>query len=309
MQLSSTPDRAAAHLAIIRKTFPGIGLDDLRTDAGGEHHVYVVNEATVFRFPQVPRSIPLVRQHALEWLAATNAISFDLPLCTIHHDDEFDIWFERGRYLPGVPFTPDVAATFSRDERFAIARQMGAFLSILHALAIDPARELGMDEMDPTDFWDYMENNPSAYPWVQQTLWPVLPAAERAWIAQLFEGFIAQVRQTPLPLVIRHGDMHPYHIIVNPERRALAGVIDFAWRIADPAGDFKAFEYYGQEFVDEVYAHYQGAVDPGFERRRRFYTGHDVVFRLVRTYPLGDARQIARYHAELSDYIRAHPEG
>lgn len=295
------------HLAIIRKQFPGISLRDMTLDAGGEHYVYVVNEATVFRFPQVPRLVPLVREHALDRLAATGAIPFDLPTCEIHHDDEFDIWFEQARYLPGVPFTPDVAASFSRDERLTIARQMGAFLSTLHALPLDPARELGMDEMDPTDFWDYMENNPSAYPRVRRTLWPVLPAEEQVWIARLFEEFIAQTRQTPFPLVIRHSDMHPYHIIVNPDFHQLVGVIDFTWRIADPAGDFKAFEYYGQEFVAEVYAHYRDTVDPGFERRRLFYTGHDVVLRLVRSYQFGDPAQIAQHHAELSDYIESHP--
>ena len=295
------------HLAIIRKRFPGISLADMILHAGGEHFVYVVEQSVSFRFPQVPRNIPLVRPQAIAWLAATNAIPFALPACEIEHDDEFGIWFERARYLPGVPLMPEVAATFDPGEMRTIARQMGGFLTTLHALPLEPARALGMDEMDPTDFWDYMENNPNAYPWVRQTLWPVLPSEERAWIARLFEEFIAQARQTPLPLVIRHGDMFPYHIIVNPSSHALSGVIDFSWRIADPANDFKAFEHYGPEFVAEVYAHYHGAVDAGFDRRRLFYTGHDMVFRLVRSYAAGDAERIAEHHAQLSAYIRAHP--
>lgn len=298
------------HLAIIRKQYPGTSLRDMTLHAGGEHHVYVVDGSVIFRFPQVPRRIPLVRKHALEWLAVTGAVSFRLPTCEIRHDPEFDVWFERARYLPGVPFTPDVAATFTRDEQLTIARQMGAFLSALHALPIDPARELGMDEMYPTDFWDYMANNPSAYPWVRRTLWPVLPPEERAWIEQLFERFIAQIKRTPMPLVIRHNDMFPYHIIVDPASHELTGVIDFSWRIADPAGDFKAFEYYGRAFIDEVYVHYRGTVDPGFERRRLFYTGHDEVFRLVRSLDAssasGDAAEVARSRASLSAYIRAH---
>ena len=295
------------HLAIIRKRFPGISLADMAIDAGGEHFVYVVDRSVVFRFPQVPRPIPLVRKHAIAWLAATNAIPFALPACEIEHDDEFGVWFERSRYLPGVPFTSEVAATFGPGEMRTIAQQMGVFLTTLHALPLEPARALGMDEMDPTDFWDYMENNPNAYPWVRQNLWPVLPLEEQAWIAGLFEHFIAQARHTPLPLVIRHGDMFPYHIIVDPSSHELAGVIDFSWRIADPANDFKAFEHYGPEFVAEVYAHYHGTVDPGFDRRRVFYTGHDAVFRLVRSYAAGDAAAVAEHHAQLSAYIRAHP--
>ncbi|CAA9549705.1 MAG: hypothetical protein AVDCRST_MAG87-764 [uncultured Thermomicrobiales bacterium] len=295
------------HLAIIRKRFPGISLADMVLHAGGEHFVYVVEGMVSYRFPQKPRPIPLVRAHAIAWLAATGAIPFALPACEIEHDDEFGIWFERVRYLPGVPLTPEVAATFGPGEMRTIARHMGAFLTTLHALPLEPARALGMDEMDPTDFWDYMENNPNAYPRVRQTLWPVLPPEERAWIARLFEGFIARARRTPLPLAIRHNDMHPYHIIVDPAFHELAGVIDFTWRIADPANDFKAFDHYGPEFVAEVYAHYGGTVDAGFEARRLFYTGHDVVFRLVRSYAGGDTEAIAEHHARLSAYIRAHP--
>lgn len=295
------------HLAIIRKHVPETSLAGMTLDAGGEHHVYVVDGSVLFRFPQIPRTIPNVRVHAIKWLAANGAIPFQLPTVEIQHDREFDIWFERARYLPGTPFISEVAATFSHDEQLTIARQMGDFLSVLHALPLPPARASGMDEMDPTDFWEYMRNNPNAYPWVRRVLWPVLPRTERSWIEHLFESFIEQTRRTPLPLVIRHGDMSPYHIIVDPDSHDLVGVIDFSWRIADPAGDFKTFEYYGQDFVEEAYAHYRGSVDPGFDRRRLFYTGHDQVFRLVRALEANDVADIAGARASLSTYIAAHP--
>lgn len=51
--------------------------------------------------------------------------------------------------------------------------------------------------------------------------------------------------------------MSSYHMIVRQP-------------IADPAEDFKAFEYYGQAFVNEVYAHYRHPIDPGFDSRRLF---------------------------------------
>ena len=184
---------------------------------------------------------------------------------------------------------------------------MAAFLNAVHALPIGPARDLGMDEMDPTDFWDYMENNPGAFPWVRRTLWPIVTAAERTWIEQLFEGFIAQVRRTLMPLTICHNDMFPYYIIVNTTTQRVSGVIDFSWRITDPAGDFKAFEYYSPAFLDEVYAHYHHPVDPEFDSRRLFSTGHDEVFALVRALASRDATRITRHRASLSAYIRAHP--
>lgn len=99
---------------------------------------------------------------------------FALPGCEIRHDPELDLWFERVNYIPGVSFTPAVAATVTHDAMMVIARQMAAFLNAVHALPLAPAREVGMDEMDPTGFWDYMENIPDASPWFRRTLWPIV---------------------------------------------------------------------------------------------------------------------------------------
>lgn len=296
------------HLAIIRKQFPHVSLDEMTLDAGWDHYVYVVDDRIVFRFPQTPRPITPLRKIVMDELAATGEVPFQLPTFDIRQDDDHDLWYEIGIFLPGVPFTPEVAAMFGHDAMMTIARRMAAFLNAVHAFPIARARKLGMDEMDPTDFWEYMGFNPNAYPLVRQVLWPVVSTHERAWIELLFESFIESARRTPLPRAVRHNDMFPYHIIVNPEIQGLSGVIDFSWRIADPAGDFKAFEYYSQPFVDEVYAYYRHPIDSGFDSRRLFYTGHDEVFELVRSYQVGEAERIARYHASLSAYIRAHPD-
>ncbi len=110
------------HLAVIRKQFPGIALDALCQDAGGEHYVYVVDARIVFRFPQTRRRISAHRKIAMDDLAASGAVPFALPLFDIHHDDEYDLWFEVGDYLPGVSFTPKIAAMFSDDAMMTIAR-------------------------------------------------------------------------------------------------------------------------------------------------------------------------------------------
>lgn len=188
-----------------------------------------------------------------------------------------------------------------------IARQMGTFLTALHSMSIDRARQIGMNEMDPTDFWSYIEQNPAAWPSVRDRLIPRLPIREQRWVEHLYERFIAQTRATPLPLVVRHSDMQPQHIIVREETHELSGVIDFAWRIADPAGDFKAFELYSRRFVDEVHAHYALPIDPEFDERRLFYTGHDMVFETMSAIDRNDTAAIRMRMASLSAYIAGHP--
>jgi hypothetical protein len=101
--------------------------------------------------------------------------------------------------------------------------------------------------------------------------------------------------------------MRPYHLIVIPQTHILVDVIDFAWRIADPAGDFAAFEFYGKRFVDEVYAHYALPVDPEFDDRRLFYSGHDVVFDAMTAMDVNDEAATWEQLAALSAYVAAHP--
>jgi hypothetical protein len=77
-------------------------------------------------------------------------------------------------------------------------------------------------------------------------------------------------------------------------------------RIADPARDFKAFEYYGKDFVQEVYTHYSLPRDEHFEKRRLFYTGHDEVFELARQLQKGDEEKRVKQKKSFSEYIEMH---
>lgn len=296
-----------AHLAIIGQRFPGIAPDAVVMESGWDHHVYIVGQRVVYRFPRQPRTIAPVRKLAMDALDASGTVPFPLPIFEIEHDERSGLWYEVGRAVSGIAFTTDVAATFAADERLAIARQLAAFLKALHGFPLDRARAFGMDEMDPYDYRTFMEFHPNVWPTVQAVLWPVIQPRQRAWIETLFEGFIAQRWQTPLPLAVRHSDLFPYHVFVDPNAHRLSGVIDFGWRIADPANDFKAFSAYGPAFVDELYAHYHHPVDDEFDARRLFYTGHDEVFELVRGYQLGDEARIAHHNASLDDWIRANP--
>ncbi len=101
--------------------------------------------------------------------------------------------------------------------------------------------------------------------------------------------------------------MWTFHIIVDANKHVLSGVIDFWGRIADPANDFKAFEYYGTDFVQEIYKNYTLSIDENFEKRRLFYTGHDEVFELVRQIKRGNKEKIEKHKNSLSEYILTHP--
>lgn len=293
------------YFELFQQHFPDLKTDEVtELSEGNDHFVFVVRDKT-FRFPKIPKEIDPKRSEFLKQLALLSP--FPLPAIEIHKDENTGIYYEINTYIPGVSFYPKVAKGFSPNEMAAIAHKLGAFLSAVHSFPIDKARELQLDKMNPNDFWAYMEQNPSAFPNIKKVVYPKVSKAEQVWIEKLFTDFISLAKKKPLPLRVTHSDMWTYHIIVDTNLHTLSGVIDFWGRISDPANDFKAFKYYGKDFVKKVYRNYSLPIDDDFEKRRLFYTGHDEVFELARQLERGDQEKIALHKKSLSEYIESHP--
>lgn len=277
----------------------------MNTFEGNDHYVFVVDDETALRFPKVPHEIDPKRSAFLRRFAGLSPLP--VPEIEIHRDSHTGLAYESVTFFPGAPFDPSVARAFSQQELLTIAAELGRFLSALHSFPVEEARALGIDELDPSEFGDYMERSERAYPLLKHLVFPHVPEPEREWIETLFTEYIALVKANPFPTMMTHSDMWVFHIIVDPNAHTLAGVIDYSLRIADPARDFKAFEHYGHDFVDAVYRSYSLPIDEFFDRRRLFYTGHDEVFELARQIERGNKQRIEQHSRTLSDYIKDHP--
>ena len=292
------------HLRIIKEYFPDMLLNNVKQKEGNDHVVYIVN-GKVFRFPKKSREIVPKRANFLKQLAKVSPIA--VPVISIKQDAQTGIWYEVNEYIPGISCSPDLIKKFSYNDKMEIAKKFGNFLNVLHTFPIDEARKLSLDEMNPNDFGEYMEQNAQAYPKFKRLVFPYVSNAEQEWIETLFSEYIVAVKKRPFEIKVTHADMWLEHIIIDQQKHTLSGIIDYWGRIADPANDFKAFEYFGRAFVDEVYKHYGLSVDEGFEKRRLFYTGHDHVFELARQIEQSNAEQIEKQKVLLSAYIESHP--
>lgn len=293
------------YFEIIQKHFSDLTTYDLiNSFDGNDHWVFVVKNKS-FRFPKVPREIDSKKANFLKRLAPLSPLP--LPIIEIHKDEDTGIYYEINDYVPGVSFYPSIAKTFSHDELLEVAKKLGKFLSAIHSFPVSEARELSLDEMNPIDFWEYIEQNQHAYPEYKRVVFPHVSKEEQIWIEKLFTDYITLIKTKPFRTQVTHSDMWTYHIIVDPAKHTLSGVIDFWGRIADPANDFKAFEYYGKAFVNDVYKNYSLPIDEEFEKRRLFYTGHDEVFEFARQLQQGNEEKIIKHKESLSDYIATHP--
>jgi len=292
------------HFEIIKKRFPSIDLTDIKSLAGNDHFVYVVNGEVTFRFPKIPKEINKNRSEFLKQFSKLSPIP--IPNIEIIKDEATNTYYEVNKFLPGISFYPSVAGSFTSEELSNIAQELGKFLSSVHSFSIEEARHLKIDEMNPKDFWEYMEQNENAYPKFKRVIFPHISETEKKWVEKVFADFIALVKENPFQTKVIHSDMWTYHIIVDLDNHKLSGVIDFGVRIADPARDFKAFEYYGSNFVKDVYKSYSLPIDNNFEKRRLFYTAHDEIFELTRAVESGDKEKIQKQKVSLSKYVSEH---
>ena len=291
-------------LRIIKKHYPDISSTNIKSFDGNDHWVFVVGHK-VFRFPKIPREFDARQTNFLKKFAPFSPIS--IPTMEFLKDIETGINYEINTFIPGVSFYPNVAKTFTKKELMDIAAKLGKFLNAVHSFSLEEAREMELDEVDPKNFWQYMEQNSNAFPEYKKVVYPHVSKIERTWIEKLFTEYIALIKKNLFPIRVTHSDMWTYHIIVDPDKHALAGVIDFWGRINDPARDFKAFEYYGNDFVKEVHKHYSLPVDENFEKRRLFYSGHDEVFEFARQLKGRNKDKIAQQKESLYHYITEHP--
>jgi aminoglycoside 2''-phosphotransferase len=143
------------------------------------------------------------------------------------------------------------------------AHDLGTFLRTLHQTPVDVAIKCGLTAPTRTA----REALEAQYRAVREKVFPRLDADERNRIGRRFETFLADPRHFEFSAVLCHGDLSSDHILVDPARGTLTGVIDFGdMQIGDPAGEFTWRAEYGEAFFGKVLEAYAIADDSFAER-------------------------------------------
>jgi aminoglycoside phosphotransferase (APT) family kinase protein len=180
--------------------------------------------------------------------------------------------------------------------REQLARELGAFLGMLHAFPAAEARALGVPERE---LWadQYV-------PFIEAAR-PHLGPRTGAWLDALAARFLAEGGTTPAPRVLVHGDVDGRNVLVRPDG-ALAGVIDYGdAMVADPAIDFACIlNDWPWSFLERVLAHYPLPVDDDARRRTAFYITVGPLFDVVWGAETGDAALLQRGRRKLAARAR-----
>jgi aminoglycoside 2''-phosphotransferase len=247
-----------AELALrIRREFPQLGFSDATlNDLGEDHAVVVLGERWVFRFPRSAAAAAYgVAERRL--LAALNTGS---PIATPRYEHVSKAGdFAGYQMIAGTPLTEDVLAALTREARERVLAEIGAFLGVLHRL---PA-ELVAGGPGLEDAAWFVQRYAERRQALAEAFGPALAAAADRFYAA-FPAAVATSRRAVI-----HRDFTSDHILFDPDRGRLAGVIDFTdAAVGDPAFDFSWLWAYGAWAPAQAARSYGADADaPGLLRR------------------------------------------
>ena len=261
----------------------------LNTD-GWDNLVLIMDERVAFRIPRnkLSRKQLRVELHYLPQIAAVSPLP--VPIYTFFSK-------EPGLYagyelIPGQPFERKFFNECTKTQQTEIAKLIGAFLSTLHRLEINEKSnsKLPVRRQNRQSWLDLHAE-------VLSKAADMLNAIHKKKIDELFSYILEEIHFDELPKVLIHGDFSSDHIIYDPVRKGISGIIDFGdLMIGDPAYDFTGILLeYGRLFLDEVLEYYELPLDEAFlERIEQFYIPKGSLHQLLYAIEQGDERFVSQ---------------
>jgi len=233
--VAAVTDALAGYCARIQTDFPTLPIRTVRLNRDGlMNAVVIVNDAMVFRFA--------TNEHAQQVLAYEARL---LPIISrfvtlpVPHIEHATASYLHYRLVPGSPCYRHTLLRADAITQDQLAHQLATFLYQLHTIPLHAV---------PIPPWPVTPDSASRrilyeqrYAALQQDVYPLLWADQRAWIADLFapvqDGRIDLDAFTP---VVIHRDLAAYHILHDPQTTQLTGVIDFGTGCVSHSGRQRA---------------------------------------------------------------------
>jgi aminoglycoside 2''-phosphotransferase len=256
----STAERLNQRLPQMKTLIPGLEVTSARfIDDGLANEVVIVNETLVFRFVKASWAYAALEAELAVLAAARPYVDDGLPEL-VAVAEGVSVF----KFVTGVPLTTAVLGHLDVLGQTHAAAQLGAFLSQLHRVPL--GNHLPQTSAPTTrDAWLSIQQG------VEEFVYPLLLPHQREWAEGLFNFVLDDPEFFNVAPAVIHGDLAPYHLLVDPAEPALQGVIDFGVAgVGDPAVDVACLmQYYGGRFVQRMLPVY-----PGLEKllpRAAFY--------------------------------------
>lgn len=256
----------SAYLEKIQAVYPSISLDRLEFNQEGMvNDVVIVNDRLVCRFPKTEWAQEVLCHEAKVLDLIKNRVDLQVP-----HFEHFSEDFVSYQLIKGEPLSRAILLKLSGREQARIFAQLGAFLKQLHDFpeeVLIKADVLSSGAARTKEIWLEF------YDRLEHSIFPHLMRHQKTWVKEHFTPVLEDELNFEYKLALTHGDLGIYHILFDPDKKTISGIIDFGTAgLGDPATDIASLICnYGEEFLRHTQKNYSSLkkiVD-----RARFWAG------------------------------------
>jgi aminoglycoside 2''-phosphotransferase len=248
----------------VARQFPQLDLSGFRPlGEGGVFAVFETDRGLVWRFLKESSLAACLDLEMRLLPELTGEVSLSIPHFEYISDRTVPPRFVGYDKIEGVPFTRERLAACRSDRPL---QQLAQFLTELHRFPIERALAVRVPLIAPA------ERRPQWIAWSEQVrrhVFPLLDERQRAWAEHTLSDLLDDQSMADYVPALTHSDLWAEHVLFDPEREALTGVIDFeSASVGDPAGDWTALWLdHGDEVIERLLACYQGLVNETLRHR------------------------------------------
>jgi aminoglycoside 2''-phosphotransferase len=272
MRLKANLDKTKQDLA---RAYPELNVKAIEfTGEGDFAHAFTVNDELMILFALNPESSVFLAREAnlLPHLVKQIDISIpDISRSGRYGDEGYTfICYPK---IPGIPLSDEHFFDSTPGKQHRFAETISRFLRQLHSFNTDKARQAGIEERD------YRKEN---YRYLEESrglIYPLVDQGVRDYIEKKFEAN-AEPDFSP---VLMHDDLSSEHILFDPERREITGIIDFSdMIIGDGIEDLMyLYDDFGVEFIDIFLKYYHDDNRRSLLERLHFYHERHTIGRIL----------------------------
>jgi aminoglycoside 2''-phosphotransferase len=250
--------------AAIAQQFPQLDLSGFRPlGEGGVFRVFETDNRLAWRFLKQAAGEAGLDLEIRLLPELTGALSLPIPRYEYISDRTLSPRFVGYCKVEGVPLTRERQAACRSDRPL---RQLARFLTDLHRFPLERARAIGVPSSTPDERraqWRQWSGQ------VRQHVYPLLNEQQRAWAERTLFDLLSDDAMLDYASAFCHGDLWAEHILFDPAREMLTGVIDFESAcIGDPASDWVAVWLdHGDATMQTLLAHYGGPINSTLHHR------------------------------------------
>lgn len=238
---------------IIKKNFSQLNIESIEIAGEGlDSKAFVVNGDLIFRFPKyedvgekLKVEIALLPQ--LRW-----HLKLLIPNFEYIGKQENSLPFVGYKKIQGVALEKELFDSLDMELQEKLIEQIADFIKQVHAFSAEEANKLG------AKVTNFQENYTADFAKIKKKAWHLLDIKTQTYIDQLFNTYLSNQENFNYVPTLLHSDLSPDHIIYDPDKKLIVGIIDFGdIEIGDPDYDLMyLYREYSPEFVERLLQYY-----------------------------------------------------